>query len=81
MILIVKPAFALPAAAMLAALLAGCGQTGPLYMPPPLKGAAAQKAPATPPATTPASAVPTSGQPAPGSLATPVTSSPVPTQP
>lgn len=77
MILIVKPAFALPAAAMLAALLAGCGQTGPLYMPPPLKGAAAQKAPATPPATTP---VPTSGEPAPGSLSTPVTPTPAPTQ-
>lgn len=77
MILIVKPAFALPAAAMLAALLAGCGQTGPLYMPPPLKGAAAQKAPATPPATTP---VQTSGEPAPGSLSTPVTSTPAQTQ-
>jgi predicted small lipoprotein YifL len=73
----VKPAFALPAAAVLAALLAGCGQTGPLYMPPPLKGAAAQKAPATPPAAAP---VPTSGETAPGSLPTPVTSTPAPTQ-
>ena len=76
-----KPAFALPiATAVLGALLAGCGQTGPLYMPPPLKPVPAAKAPA--PAAPPAQNAPveTSGQPAPGSLPTPVTSSPAPTQ-
>jgi predicted small lipoprotein YifL len=80
-ILIVKPAFALPAAAVLAALLAGCGQPGPLYMPPPLKGgpAAQVPAPATPPENAPASAVPTSGRAEPGNLPTPVSSSPAPT--
>jgi predicted small lipoprotein YifL len=80
----VKPAFALPAAAVLAALLAGCGQPGPLYMPPPLKPtpatAAPVPAPGTPSANAPASAVPTSGRNAPGNLPIPVSSSPVPTQ-
>lgn len=44
MILIVKSSLALPTAAiLLAGLLAGCGQTGPLYMPnPPAKPAPAQ---------------------------------------
>jgi predicted small lipoprotein YifL len=79
-ILIVKPAFALPiATALLGALLAGCGQTGPLYMPPPLKPAPAGKAPPTvqqPPQNAP---VETTGQPAPGSLPSTVTTSPAPT--
>jgi predicted small lipoprotein YifL len=68
---------------VIAALLSGCGQPGPLYMPPPLKGGPAAQQPAppgTPPLNAPASAVPTSGRAEPGNLPTPVTSSPVPTQ-
>jgi predicted small lipoprotein YifL len=46
-ILIVKSSYALITAAALA--LAGCGQTGPLYMPkPPAKPAAPAAKPATP---------------------------------
>jgi predicted small lipoprotein YifL len=55
-ILIVKSSSALNigAIAMVFASLAGCGQTGPLYMPkPPAKPAASAPAPAAP-ATTPA---------------------------
>jgi predicted small lipoprotein YifL len=54
-ILIVKPSFALniAAAAVLASLLAGCGQPGPLYMPKPPTKPAPPAAPATPTATSP----------------------------
>jgi predicted small lipoprotein YifL len=67
---------------VLAALLSGCGQPGPLYMPPPLKSGPAANVPppGTPPANAPASAVPTSGRAAPGNLPIPVSSSPAPTQ-
>lgn len=57
MILIVKSPFALPAALTLLALLSGCGQPGPLYMPkPPTRAAAKATPPPAPavPATTPA---------------------------
>jgi predicted small lipoprotein YifL len=80
-ILIVKPAFALPiATAVLGALLAGCGQTGPLYMPPPLKPVPAAKAESSPTSPDQNAPVETTGQPAPGSLPTPVTTTPAPTQ-
>jgi len=60
-ILIVKSPFALPAAAVAAAvLLSACGQPGPLYMPkPPARSAAGAPAaaqPAAPAAATPAPA-------------------------
>ena len=50
MILIVKSTIApLCAAVLMSVLLAGCGQTGPLYMPkPPAKPAAAPAKPVTP---------------------------------
>lgn len=71
MILIVKPAFALPLAAALLAALAGCGQTGPLYLPNPPK--------TTPAATTPPEqSQPVQTQPPTG--AAPYSSSPVPSQ-
>jgi predicted small lipoprotein YifL len=61
MILIVKPAFHLPRAAavfaILTCLLAGCGQKGPLYLPKPTAAKPAAQtippAPATQPAADP----------------------------
>jgi predicted small lipoprotein YifL len=56
LILIVKSSFALNigTAALLTALLAGCGQPGPLYMPKPPTKPAPPAAPATPSANPPA---------------------------
>jgi predicted small lipoprotein YifL len=56
-ILIVKSSIALNigTAAVVFGLLAGCGQTGPLYMPkPPAKPAQPANTPATPPTPSPA---------------------------
>lgn len=49
MILIVKSPFALSAGFALLALLSGCGQPGPLYMPKPPTRAAAKATPAPAP--------------------------------
>ncbi|MFZ3288852.1 MAG: lipoprotein [Telluria sp.] len=56
MILIVKPAFALiiGTGAVVFGLLAGCGQTGPLYMPPPAKPKPPVPAVPAPPPSSPA---------------------------
>ena len=53
MILIVKSPFALPAGLMLLALLSGCGQPGPLYMPKPPAPASAKAPPPAPVQVTP----------------------------
>ncbi|MGJ9418921.1 lipoprotein [Massilia sp. CMS3.1] len=77
MILIVKSPSALPFAAALVLVLAGCGQTGPLYMPtPPAKPAAAPIQPVTPVVAPASQAAPAAAQ-----TANPVpVSAPVPVQ-
>jgi predicted small lipoprotein YifL len=82
----VKPALVLSfASALLAAALAGCGQPGPLYLPPQLKpaGAANAPTPVLPSTTESASDTPTTGRASSGMLPGPVIpppATPAPTQ-
>jgi len=78
-ILIVKsPIALLPAAVLLAATLAGCGQTGPLYMPkPPAKPGALSS---TPVMSTPAAKPDNEAQARPAPETTQQESSPAPAQ-
>ena len=78
-----KPAFALPLAmALLAGTLAGCGQPGPLYLPPQLKpaGAANTPTPVLPSTTESASDTSTTGRNSTGVIPGPVPQSPAPTK-
>jgi predicted small lipoprotein YifL len=79
----VKPALALSfASVLLAGALAGCGQPGPLYLPPELKpaGAAAAPTPVLPSTTESASETPTTGRDSGSMLPGPVSPSPAPTK-
>jgi predicted small lipoprotein YifL len=68
--------------ALLAGVLAGCGQPGPLYLPPQLKPAAAANTPTPvlPSTTESASDASTTGRNSTGELPVPVSSSPAPKQ-